>query len=184
MTPQQLKALLPTSNPVDSSNNITNNKTEKLYSVLELGTHFGINPDTVRYYVTKHQINHVESHAAKNGFSKYYRLSDFKNYIQVRNIKTLKKHLITDDEYDHTVREISLYYRTTKDLVNYYIKSRNIKCVYKPANANTKLSNPHQIRHFKFEDFNFLKKTKSKLHNQFKGLTLFQRIKLLFGLDI
>jgi len=183
MTPQQLKALLPISNPVDSSNDTTTNNTEKLYSFAQLGTHFEIHENAVRFYAKENKIIPCKIIPAKNGFFRYFRLSDFKNYKPIRRFKKCTSPIINKDDYNYTILQIANRYKVSRHNINSYIRNRRISYVTKIAKSRGIGSNV-QLRHVKLEDFDFLKKENYKVKKEFKGFTLFQRIKLLFGLDI
>jgi hypothetical protein len=181
MTPQQLKALLPTSNTAESSNDNTTNNNEKLYNLTELGLHYGKHPTTIGRFIAKYNIKHQVCEA-KFGIYKYYRLKDLKDYKPLPPV-TKRKHsqgssLIKNSDL-YTIREISNYYNISTQLLNYYVKAKNIKFITKFIDEDKKLGR-RNIRYFKLNDFNFLNSS----NPNYKALTLFQRIKLLFGFDI
>jgi hypothetical protein len=183
MTPQQLKALLPTSNPVDSSSNTTPNNTEKLYSLNDLANHFEIAEGAIRYYAKQNKLLPSKIIPAKFGFSNYYKLSDFRNYRPIKRTKRFKNIITDNGNYTHTVLQIANHYKLSRQEINHFIRLKKIKCVYKISSTRP-VGSCAMLRHVKPEDFYFLKKEKLLPKKQFKGFTLFQRIKLLFGLDI
>lgn len=82
MTPTQLKAMLPTENKKIIIS-------EKLYTLKELGEHFGRHPTNVQRYIRRNKIKSVTSEKAKWGFHNYYRLKDLKNYAVLPSNKRL-----------------------------------------------------------------------------------------------
>jgi hypothetical protein len=183
MTPQQLKALLPTSNTAESSNDSTTNNTEKLYNFAQLGIHFEIHENAIRFYAKENNIIPSKILPAKNGFYRYFKLSDFKNYKPLRRFKKCISPIINKDNYNYTVLQIANIYKVNRHNINSYIRNRKISYVTKPAKSRG-IGSCVQLRHVKLEDFDFLKKVKSEPRKEFKEFTLFQRIKLLFGFDI
>jgi len=181
MTPQQLKALLPPVKTTESSNDTTTNNTEKLYNLTELGLHYKKHPTTIGRFIAKYNIKHQVCEA-KFGIYKYYRLKDLKDYNPLPPV-TKRKHsqggsLVKNTDL-YTIREISNYYNISTQLLNYYVKAKNIKFITKFIDED-KQSGRRNIRYFKLHDFSFLNGT----NPNYKALTLFQRIKLLFGFDI
>lgn len=181
MTPQQLKALLPPVKTTESSNDTTTNNTEKLYNLTELGLHYGKHPTTIGRFIAKYNIKH-ELHEAKFGIYKYYRLKDLKDYNPLPAIikrKHSKGGSLVKPTDLYTIREISNYYNISTQLLNYYVKTKNIKFITKFIDEDKQLGR-RNIRYFKLHDFSFLNPT----NPNYKALTLLQRIKLLFGFDI
>lgn len=183
MTPQQLKALLPPVKTTESSNDTTINHPDKLYSLNDLGSHFKVDENTIRYYVVQNKIVPSKISPAKHGYYKYYKLSDFKNYNPIRRIKKCKNVIRNDVDYNYTILQIANRYELSRHNINAYIRNRKISYVTKIAKSRG-IGSYAQIRHVKLEDFDFLKKQKQEPRKEFKGFTLFQRIKLLFGFDI
>ena len=176
MTPQQLKALLPTSKIEENTSD--KNIHEKLYTLDELGKHFSVDGSSIKAYIDKNKINYVKIEPAKFGFHRYYRLDDIKNYRRTVFRRT-KNQIINDEGYKYTLREVSTYYNTSVELLNYHVLSKKIKFIVKQLNIS-KGQGRRNIRHFKLTDFSFLN---SKIRT-YKDFTLFEKIKLLFGLKI
>lgn len=183
MTPQQLKELLPPVKTIERSNDTTTNNTEKLYSFAQLGNHFEIHENAVRFYAKENKIIPFKIVPAKNGFFRYFKLSDFKNYKPIRRFKKCVNPIINKDDYNYTILQIANRYKLSRHNINSYIRSRRISYVTKIAKSRG-IGSYVQLRHVKQEDFDFLKKQKPEPRKYFKGFTLFQRIKLLFGFDI
>lgn len=183
MTPQQLKALLPPVKTTESSNDTTINNPDKLYSFAQLGNHFEIHENAVRFYAKENKIMPSKIVPAKNGFFRYFKLSDFKNYQPIRRFNKCVNPIINKDDYNYTILQIANRYKVSRHNINSYIRNRRISYVTKIA-KNRGIGSYVQLRHVKLADFDFLKQQKQELRKEFEGFTLFQRIKLLFGFDI
>jgi len=79
MTPQELKALLPIKKNTEIDN-IKKYNNEKLYTIYELGNHFGVSGDTIRCWIKAHKIQCRDTKPSQIGFYRYYKLEDLKNY--------------------------------------------------------------------------------------------------------
>lgn len=184
MTPQQLKALLPPVKTTESSNDTTINNTDKLYSFAQLGNHFKIHENAVRFYAKENNIIPSKIVPAKRGFFRYFKLSDFKNYQPLpRKFDKCVNPIINKDDYNYTILQIANRYKVSRHNINSYIRNRRISYVTKNAKSRG-IGSYVQLRHVKLADFDFLKQQKQEPRKEFKGFTLFQRIKLLFGFDI
>jgi DNA-binding transcriptional MerR regulator len=182
MTPQQLKELLPPVKTTESSNDNTTNNTEKLYSFAQLGNHFEIHENAVRFYAKENKIVPSKISPAKRGYYKYYKLSDFKNYNPIRRIKKCKNVITNDVDYNYTIFQIAQYYKLSRHAINSYINKRKIKVVFKKSSTRP-IESCAKLRHVRFQDFNFLDKQNTKIKKQIT-YSFIERIKILLGFDI
>jgi hypothetical protein len=78
MTPQELKALLPETKVTKKINKL--NENEKLYTIYDLGNHFGVSGDTIRCWIKANKIQCRDAKPSQIGFYRYYKLEDLKDY--------------------------------------------------------------------------------------------------------